>query len=327
MAGRLDKADVVALLSPERVLDSFGIEHHRSGSQIRTQHCPACGQRSRDAVTISASDGRWRCHAHECKGDLLAMVAGYASLDVERDFTRVLELAADIAGVLALPGRDEELAQRRAAAAARGAAERAAAEAARARAEGGAGAIWDRLARQSDAGAAYLRERRLERAAGEVRYGRHSICLPLFDGSGTIRNVVGRRFDGGEPKVRGLASCSTLGTFGDPGRLRSTIGDLVVVEGVADYLSARVLWPERLTLGAHGAGRIPDVGELAGRLAAPAKRGVLFVPHNDDVGGRQVDRGIVAAIKAGMAIEDIEVYVLEPEWKDLNDYLRAKGSR
>jgi len=96
----LDKVDVIAALSAERVLDHFGIDHQRSGRELRFQVCPECGPRTRaDSVSVSVETGRWKDHAHECRGDLLSMVAGYAGVDLERDFQRVLEVAADIAGV------------------------------------------------------------------------------------------------------------------------------------------------------------------------------------------------------------------------------------
>ncbi len=135
--------------------------------------------------------------------------------------------------------------------------------------------------------------------------------------------MVGRRFDGGEPKVRGLAGCGTLGAFGNARLLHRTIGPVVVVESFADWLSARVLWPERLVLGAHGAGRLPEVATIAGELAGPAQRGLLFVPHDDDVGRRQVRRATKAAAAAGVPEEDQEVFLVGHPFKDLNDYLRG----
>ena len=97
--GRLEKREVAASLTAERVLDHFGIEYQRKGGELRFSICPECGSRSReDTVSINRKTGRWRCHAHECAGDILAMVADYAGVDIVRDFQRVLEIAADIAG-------------------------------------------------------------------------------------------------------------------------------------------------------------------------------------------------------------------------------------
>lgn len=100
MTGRLDKRVVVEALTATQVLEHFGVDHRRSGAEWRFAICPACGQRSRaDSVSCNRATGRWRCHAHDCAGDLLAMVAGFAGIDIRRDFESVLAAAAAIAGV------------------------------------------------------------------------------------------------------------------------------------------------------------------------------------------------------------------------------------
>lgn len=102
MTTRVDKRDIVAALSPTAVLDHFAVEYRRSGAELRFSICPGCGPRSRaDTVSASRETGRWKCHAHDCAGDLLAMVAGFAGVDIRRDFERVLAVAADIAGFVA----------------------------------------------------------------------------------------------------------------------------------------------------------------------------------------------------------------------------------
>ena len=100
VTARLEKADVLASLTAERVLAHFGVDARRSGGELRFQICPECGARSRwDAVSVSKETGLWHCKVNECRGDLLAMVAGYAGIDLARDFESVLGAAADIAGV------------------------------------------------------------------------------------------------------------------------------------------------------------------------------------------------------------------------------------
>lgn len=102
MTTRVDKRDIVAALTPAAVLEHFGVAYRISGAEWRFAVCPACGARSRwDAVSCNRSTGRWRCHVHDCRGDLLSMVAGFAGVDVRADFHRVLRVAADIAGVAA----------------------------------------------------------------------------------------------------------------------------------------------------------------------------------------------------------------------------------
>src|SRR5688500_15258982 len=84
--------DAAAGLTVEEVLAWFRIKARRRGAEYRTRECPACGPRSRDAVAVRAPGGPWMDHAHGCKGDLLSMVAGYAGLDIRRDFVAVCEL-------------------------------------------------------------------------------------------------------------------------------------------------------------------------------------------------------------------------------------------
>jgi hypothetical protein len=98
----------------------------------------------------------------------------------------------------------------------------------------------------------------------------------------------------------------------------------VIVEGLMDWLSARVLWPTRLILGAHGAGRLPDVAEIAAPVAVG--RGVVVIPHDDDAGKRYADRAYVALVKGGVPSEDIEIGIVEAGCNDLNDELR-RGRR
>lgn len=96
----VDKDAVLSSLTASAVLDHFQVEHQRAGAELRFQICPSCGPRSRaDSVSVNRSSGRWRCLAHDCAGDLLAMVAGFAGIDIRRDFPRVVAVAADIAGV------------------------------------------------------------------------------------------------------------------------------------------------------------------------------------------------------------------------------------
>jgi hypothetical protein len=99
-AARIEKDAVLAALTPERVLEHFSIDYRRAGAELRFQICPECGPRSRaDTVSVNRATGRWRDLAHDCAGDLLAMVALFAGVDIRRDFARVLVVAADIAGV------------------------------------------------------------------------------------------------------------------------------------------------------------------------------------------------------------------------------------
>ena len=74
---------------------------------------------------------------------------------------------------------------------------------------------------------------------------------------------------------------------------------MVIVEGVFDWLAARVLAPDRLVLGAHGAGRLPDAVRMVAEKCC--SRGLVFVPHKDtsNVGARQVRAAIKVARELG----------------------------
>lgn len=92
----LRKQDVLAGLTVGAVLAHFGVKAAPSGRQLRVRRCPACGERARDAVVVSQASGQWYCHAHQHRGDLLAMVAGYAGLSARTDFAQVLAVAGQI---------------------------------------------------------------------------------------------------------------------------------------------------------------------------------------------------------------------------------------
>jgi hypothetical protein len=112
----------------------------------------------------------------------------------------------------------------------------------------------------------------------------------------------------GEPKVTGLKGCPTAGTL--LGTVSTIAPDrpAVVVEGVADALTAALGWPEATVLGAHGACNLPAVAQVAARIAVRRRARLVLVPHNDrtghdaaveaslgktngDSGGPAVDRG------------------------------------
>lgn len=328
MARGVDKADVVAALSAERVLAHFSIDHTQKGRELRFQICPKCGPRTRaDAVSVSKQTGKWRDHAHKCKGDILSMVAGFASLDPARDFERVLALAADVAGIptsedpAVLEAFRAEIERRRA----KAAEDERQAQWWREKRQREAAGIWERLLRHSDAGLDYMARRCVVRGLPDVRFGKRALCLPLRDGEGTIVNVVGRLFveptSDDDPKVYGLAGCTSKGTFGDIRKADSTEGPVVIVEGFMDWLSARVAWPTRLILGAHGGGNLDHVAELAALVATA--RGALIVPHQDEAGGKDADKAIAALIRAGVPVEDIECFVVQGIANDLNDALMA----
>jgi len=101
-----DRADVetvkAALRDPAYVCSRLGLlegaKRQGGGLLIR---CPAHGDRNPSCSVTRGPDGtlRVRCFGCDFSGDALSLVAAVEGLDVGRDFRRVLEAAAAIAGV------------------------------------------------------------------------------------------------------------------------------------------------------------------------------------------------------------------------------------
>jgi len=327
MAASFDKSQVLDELTTVEALAAFDIKVRRAGREWRSDECPRCGEGAKGRSKFSTDGRKFLCFSCGFKGDVLTLVGELAGIDPRHNFPAVVAAAGELAGLSPTSSSTEEERVRRKAERERRRTEeeRLAAEARR-EAEARAPAVWAGLASSSEQGMEYLKTRRLEAAIADVRFSTSAICVPLWSLDGVIMNVVARRFaDGPGPKVKGLTDCSTFGCFGDPTRLASTSGPIVIVEGVCDWLSGRVLWPERLVLGAHGAGRLPDIALFVGTRAASAQRGLLFVPHRDDTGIRQVDKAIDMAFEAGMPSEDVEVLDVGAPHNDLNDLVRGGG--
>lgn len=338
MTPRLDRDTVLAELRARDVVDRYSIQGRVVGDEFRTTICPACGPRTRrDTVAVNLITGRWVDHAHGCSGDLLALVAGLAGLDVKRDFQKVLELGADIAGVR--PGADP-------AAVARAAERRreleaklaAAKQAERERAVQRSCAVWNDISERNFRGETYLRDQRgldVESlvARGLVRFGQvGDPFVALFSSKGRVINCVRRvidpRPDG--PKVVGLPGCPTAGTL--VGKLTElTEGRRVVVtEGLIDTLTACLVWPNALVLGAHGVSRYAMIVGVVAPLVVARSGELLLVAHNDQVGRDALDESMKLAIEAGLVTLDaggepkcsVRAVGLDGA-KDLNDAYRA----
>lgn len=319
----LKKEDVATELTTTMVMDAYGHPHRRAGKEWRSDDCPRCGQGTKRRGKLSLSAHKFLCHSCGEHGDVFTLVALFDDLDVRSDFPTVVKVAAELAGIT--PDTSEEArARRRAVFERRRTAEESRQAELRRRAEAGAPAVWATLAPTSEKGMAYLRSRGLEAAAGDVRFSRDRACIALRAFDGIITNVVGRLLRDGEPKVSGLADCSTFGTFGDVTKLKDTRGEIVLCEGLADWLTARVRWPDRLVLGAHGAGRLPDIAQLLAPRAARAKRQIVLVAHRDQTGLRHSDRAKSRALEAGLPVDLVRVFDVAPH-NDLNDFHRAEG--
>lgn len=305
---KIDSAAIRALLTPGMVLDYFDIKR-RGRVQWSVQLCPSCGQRSRGSVSIHAESGLWKCFHCEAHGGLFDLIAGYAAIDVKKDFHRVLHLAAVIAGVP--HGVDDEdyvklLEEHRA----RRAEQIAAEEARRARIRARMPSTWALLDRRSVAGERYLRERCLDpetlRSYDAVRYSRlGDPAVQLRDlGTGDVTGIQYRMLKGdskltAQPGSQSSGAC-LLGRVADLEKIRLA----VIVEGLADTLAARLIWPDAAVFGAPGAEQLESIGTTVGSAVVRRRGVLLIVPDNDKIGDRNTARAIVAAEDAGLELVD-----------------------
>jgi hypothetical protein len=107
MVMRLDAGTVRSMTRATAVLDHFAEPYH-DRPEIRLARCPACGhqsRRGRESFVVDGESGDWihhggaRADGTACRGNVLGLVAAFAGLDIRRDFPRVLEIAASIAGI------------------------------------------------------------------------------------------------------------------------------------------------------------------------------------------------------------------------------------
>lgn len=313
-------AHVRAELPIAAVFRTHGIELSGRGRELRASSCPVCGVRSRsDAVSVNAERGLWRCHVCCAGGDALGALAGFVGLDCRRDFRKVIALAADLvkedlstALLMRHPRADvmRSIYQRRAEDAAKRVAEQTDAVA-RAR------LLWRRLTGDHANGRSYLLRRGIDPTElirrEVVRFHVDgSPAVAMFDESGDLVNMVTRRITPGNgPKVIGLRGCPTLGSLvGLVPKIRRGV-HVVVVEGLADTLTAVLAWPEAVVLGAHGASRYPDVVRAAARQLVAMGGGRLGLALDDDAAGRKAgERALELAAAEHFDMARIEVVEL-----------------
>lgn len=305
---KLDAAAIRALLTPAMVLDYYEVRR-RGRAQWSVQLCPICGQLRRGSVSIHAETGAWQCHHCNARGGIFDLIGGYAGIDPKKDFHRVLGVAAMIAGVPhGVP--DEEyvalLEQHRA----RRTAQIADEEARRARMRARMPSIWEMLDRRNVAGERYLRDRGIDPealyACDAVRYSHlGDPAVQLRDlATGEITGIQYRMLRGdtkllSQPWSQAAGAC-LLGRLAELDKTRVAI----IVEGLADTLVARLLWPDAAVFGAAGAEQLETVSTAVGSAVA-ARRGILLiVPDNDEIGIKNVARAIIAATAAGLELVD-----------------------
>lgn len=311
MSAGQDAKLIRAALSPAHVLDHFEIEYREYRGELCTRQCPRCGERSRASVYVDASSGAWHCHAHGCRGDLFALIAGHAGMDVRRAFPAVVALAASIAGVdgdLSPSERERLVVARHRRDAERAEQERTRAEAARARMP----ALWAALERRDARGELYLRGRGLDpapfHARDIVRYtqrGEPAVLLRDL-ANGEAVGIQRRRIDHvaeGEPRVLSISGSQVTGSclLGRLADLAPGGADLAVIaEGLVDTLTARLAWPAAAIFGAPGAGQLERVASAIAQRVAAIRGALLIVADADRAGREAAERAIVRAERAGL---------------------------
>ena len=317
MKRRHDTALLKEALPVAEYCRRVGIELRKAGAEMRGT-CPFCGVSAREPFSVNGP--KWRCNVCELGGDVIRLVANFEHIEMVNAIARVAELAGIDASAdnSEMEMRAREKARKRAQAQ----------ESAKRKAIGRVVPGWNELLRKDDDGIEYLKSRGVESAKGECRFsprvvGRHGrVYVPLYN-DGDMVNIIGRSTTGGPKSIKGRQGCPTLGTFGRIGDAELTTGPIIVVEGMFDWLSARVLVPSALVLGAHGAGRWPDVIKMTAKVAK--ERGLLLVPHLTDmnrIGAKKVAEAIVEARRAGVT----QIQRFDLAEGDLNDFLLAGGT-
>jgi hypothetical protein len=94
-----DRATVLAALRAEDVAAHYQINGPWRGRWMRSRRC-AAADHGTEAFGLSR-DGMFHCYACDTGGDLLKLIALGEKLDIRSDFSAVLDVAADIAGMTA----------------------------------------------------------------------------------------------------------------------------------------------------------------------------------------------------------------------------------
>jgi hypothetical protein len=347
--GRLDKADVNAALDVRAILERFGAQYRGNQRERRIAMCPVCRDQKRrgnESVVVNFDSGEWFHHGGtpQCRGsDKLALVAAFAGLDTSREFPRVLELAAQLAGISTDTDPGELARMRAAHDAAREARDRRAAEE-RARGEVMVPSLWAALSTRHPRGERYLAGRGLAPAAlrsrGDmVRYysdGSPAVLLHDLD-TGRPINIVRRQIDGKPSKVLSLSLARVLrcddvaGGFSTEGTLIGRVSDIdpegadvaILTEGVTDSLAALLAFPTCVVIGANGCDMMPAVASaVAPRLVAA--RGCLLITVDDDEQGVEgAGDAMRAAVDAGLVLRKSVRAIELGAHHDLADAWRA----
>lgn len=299
-------------LNVTSILDTFGLKAKLRNGWHRLSVCPRCGDAStREAIAVEAKSGRWLHHGKErsgggeCSGDVFDFVAACASLDVRKDFPKVMDACSSIAGVRqADPEFQAQAEQRRR----RRDTEELQAQAQREAAAVGAAEAWPHLHRRHVVGEMYLAGRSLDVheliRADAVRFSNAGDpCVALRSANGIVTSIATRFVEpGSRPKVMVRKGTGTAGTMVDSIDAITAGRDVVIVEGVCDALTARLAWPAAVILGANGAGNVPKVTAGALRRCAMARSTLRLIPHHDEQGIKATTAAATIAQAGGLEL-------------------------
>ena len=171
-------------------------------------------------------------------------------------------------------------------------------------------AIWKTLDRRHITGEAYLRDRGIDPeflfAADAVRYSKlGDPAVRLHDlATGNLTGIQYRMLNG-DTKLLAHPGSQTAGAA-LLGRLAhlETVRVAIVVEGLADTLVARQLWPGAAVFGAAGAEQLETIAAAVSKTVFERRGILLIVPDNDDVGVKNTARAVMAAITAGLELTE-----------------------
>lgn len=322
-----DRDDIKATLSdPHHVCSQLGIlEGSKRQAKGLSVCCPAHAEKTAScSVTLEAGTIRVKCFACDLSGDVFNLIAAVHRLDLARDFPRVLEIAAELAGIdISKPptnGRPELRAVPKAPA------------------ESPITDLspeWNALPPVDEDTWEYLRGRGLGDAVeecrtpspvGEDNLSRFSsrgykLAMPLRDGAGRVVAIQVRRIapspTGSEKDDRFLVvGQSGSGVFGSVSSL-SSARIVILCEGMTDTLAARIAFAGAPAVAVIG---IAGVKATAGLLTLPVKGKRVVIATDADAKGDEA----ATIIGAELARRGATVTRARPEGvKDVAEMFRS----
>ncbi len=339
------------------LLERYGFPLRRVGSTLRSSRCPACGQSSHRSVKLVVWEDRWYCHRCEESGDVITAVQWLEGLGAKdaalfllgeeeprRERKRLKQVEP--------PKRssfDEEEKKRLEAV-------KKAVEALISVARRGAGSrkrIWEYLTREKRIPERIVREalkrgivyflpdnpfqlkqavlehisedvlrkagllkEQTDKKTGEIKtflkiLPRRPVLTPFRSNGSGITGAEFRSVDGADPKTIAIGRIFPWWWKGE-GR------DVLLTEGLTDFLSAPAMGWRGNVLGLTGVGQVrnPRIKECFRKLLSQGFK--LFPAFDNDEAGRK-------ALEALEEEFEVSGVFIPPPGKDLNDVLRDGG--